>query len=143
MASERGGNRASFLVTLVVVVAVIAGYIAWTFLRPNPYALSERIVRESRREVTAAVREFQGELDRVTRERGADVEKRIEEETASAVADVDALVDDARDRIGDLGIDLRTERNRMGRIKTRAQEAKDIIAEYADEARAKLQSGTP
>ncbi|MGH7786199.1 MAG: hypothetical protein ACRERC_04995, partial [Candidatus Binatia bacterium] len=143
MASERGRTQASFLVTLLVVVAVIGGYVAWTFLRPDPYALSERMVRESRREVTTVVREFQRDLDRLGRDKGADLGKRIEQESAEAVADIEALVSDARDRLGELDIDLRTERNRMDRIKARAQEGQEMIAEYAAEAKAKLQDAAP
>jgi len=143
MRAERGSTRGSFLITLAVVVAVIAGYVAWTVLRPDPYALSERVVRESRREMATEVREFQRDLDRLVRDKGADLDKRIEQQVAKAGADVDALVEDARDRLAELEVDLRTERNRMERINARADEARDMIKDYTRKAKEKLAAGAP
>ena len=68
MLSDRGRVSGSFLVAVVAVVVVIGGYVAYSLLRPDPYALSERVVRDSRRLLSAEVREFQRDIDSAVRE---------------------------------------------------------------------------
>ena len=123
-----------------VVVLAVGGYLAWTFLRPDPYALSERVVRDARRALAYEVREFQRDLDDVVRDakkKNADVGAAIDGAAEKARKDVDDVVSDARDRLSEIDVELRTQRNRMDRIETRAQEAREIINEFAEETKAK------
>jgi hypothetical protein len=136
MLSERGRASGSFLLAVVAVVALVGGYVAYSLLRPDPYELSERVVRDSRRLLSAEVREFQRDVDGALRN-GAGAERQVDEVTASALRDVDAVVDDARDQLAELDISLRTQRNRMERIDGRAREAREMIEEYAAEAKNK------
>ncbi len=46
--NERGRTSGSFLLAVAAVIIGVGGYAAWTFLRPDPYALSERVVRDAR-----------------------------------------------------------------------------------------------
>jgi len=141
---QRGAASRSFIIALGAVVIAVLGYGAWMFLRPDPYAMSERIVRDARREVAAEVREFQRQVDTLTREArrdkkdiGAEVEKHRE----VALRGIDDVVDGARDRLAELDIAIRTQRNRMDRIEGRAEEAREMVKELADEAKQKAQGG--
>src|SRR5690348_4595827 len=131
--NSRGRASGSFLIAVGVVVLAVGGYLAWTFLRPDPYALSERVVRDARRALAYEVREFQRSLDDVvrdTKKANGDVGAAIDAAAAKARKDLDEVVSDARDRMSELDVELRTQRNRMDRIETRAQEARDIINEF-------------
>jgi hypothetical protein len=144
--NQRGRASGSFLVAVGVTVLAVGGYLAWGFLRPDPYALSERVVRDARRAFSSEVREFQRSLDDVVREarkNNRDVAKAIDAEADKARQDVDDVVSDARDRLSEIDVELRTQRNRMDRIETRAQEAREIINEFAEEAKAKAQATPP
>ena len=66
--NERGRASGSFLLAVGAVVLAIGGYVAWGFLRPDPYALSERAVRDARRALAWEVREFQRGIEDVARE---------------------------------------------------------------------------
>jgi hypothetical protein len=66
--NERGRTSGSFLIAVGVVVLAVGGYFAWLYLRPDPYALSERVVRDARRSMAYEVREFQRSLDDVVRD---------------------------------------------------------------------------
>jgi len=141
--NERGRTSGSFLLAVAAVLVGVGGYAAWTVLRPDPYALSERVVRDSRRALASEVREFQRELDdvvRAARQDGKDAAAAIDREAGKALAGVDELVDEARDQLADLDVQLRTQRNRLDRIESRAQEARDMVAEYAEAAKAKAQA---
>lgn len=138
--SQRGRTSGSFLLAVFAVVVGVAGYAAWTFLRPDPYALSERVVRDARRSVSYEVRQFQRGLDDVLREArraGTSPADAIDRAAAKANAGIDTVIDDARSQLADLDIHLRTQRNRLSRIEARAQEARDMIAEQADGAKAR------
>ncbi|MDX2165795.1 MAG: hypothetical protein SF182_01980 [Deltaproteobacteria bacterium] len=138
--NERGRTSGSFLLAVAAVIVGVGGYAAWTFLRPDPYALSERVVREARRGLAYEVREFQRGLDDVVRnakKAGKDPEAAVDSEVEKADKAIDDVVSAARDQLADLDVELRTQRNRMDRIQTRAQEARDIIAEHAEEAKEK------
>ena len=144
--NARGRASGSFLVAVGVVILAVGGYLAWTFLRPDPYALSERVVRDSRRALAYEVREFQRSLDDVVRDArksNADVGKAIDTAADKARKDLDDVVTDARDRLSEIDVELRTQRNRMDRIETRAQEAREIITEFAEETKAKAQTAPP
>ncbi len=133
----------SFLVAVTAVVVIAVGYLAWSVLRPDPYVRSERVVREARRELAYQVREFQRNLDDVVRQaRGAgrDPAQAIDEAAARAQKNLEQVVDAARDRLADLDVELRTQRNRMNRIETRAREARDMVVEAAEQAKAKARS---
>ncbi len=138
--NERGRASGSFLLAIGAVALAIGGYLAWGFLRPDPYALSERAVRDARRALAYEVREFQRGLEDVTREAkqsGKDVAAAVDESAATARKGVDQVIEDARTQLSDLDVELRTQRNRMDRIETRAQVARDLFAVYAEEAIAK------
>ena len=68
---------------------------------------------------------------------GAEVEKHRE----VALRGIDDVVDGARDRLAELDIAIRTQRNRMDRIEGRAEEAREMVKELADEAKQKAQGG--
>lgn len=138
--SERGRTSGSFLVAVGLVALAVGGYLGWTFLRPDPYALSERVVRDARRGLSSEVREFQRALEDVVRDarRGSgDVPGAVDAASNKALQGVDDVVRDARARLADIDIALRTQRNRLDRIESRANEARDMIAEFAEEAKAK------
>ncbi len=143
--NEWGRASGSFLMALGVVALAIGGYLAWTFLRPDPYALSERVVRDARRGLAYEVREFQRNLDDVvrdTKKKNGDVGAAIDASADKARRELDDVVSTARDRLSEIDVELRTQRNRMDRIETRAQEAREIITEFAEETKAKAR-GTP
>lgn len=141
--NERGRTSGSFLVAVGLVVVAVGGYLGWTFLRPDPYALSERVVRDARRALAYQVREFQRDLDRAVREAksgGGDVAAGVDAAAGKASQGIDQVVDEARDQLADIDVELRTQRNRMDRIETRADEARAMIAEFAEEAKAKAKA---
>jgi hypothetical protein len=144
--NARGRASGSFLIAVGVVILAVGGYLAWTFLRPDPYALSERVVRDARRALAYEVREFQRGLDDVVRNArrsNADVGKAIDAAADKARKDLDDVVTDARDRLSEIDVELRTQRNRMDRIEIRAQEAREIVTEFAEETKAKAQATPP
>ena len=143
--NARGRASGSFLMAIGVVVLAVGGYLAWTFLRPDPYALSERVVRDARRALAYEVREFQRNLDDVvrdTKKKNGDVGAAIDQAADKARHELDEVVSGARDRLSEIDVELRTQRNRMDRIETRAQEAREIITEFAEETKAKA-TATP
>ena len=145
MLSQRGRVSNSFLVAVVAVLAVVVGYAAYSFLRPDPYQLSERVVRDSRRLMATVVREFQREADTMLREAkrsGKDPAGQLEKLVNDAKRGIDAVVNDAHNQLSEHDIELRTQRNRMERISGRAQEARQMIEEYAQEAKGRAQGGT-
>lgn len=142
--SERGAAR-SFVIAVVAVIVAVVGYGGWSLLRPDPYSLSERIVRDARRESSAEVREFQREVDGLVRQAkddkrdiSADVDKRL----SVALQGIDDVVEGARDRLSELDIAIRTQRNRLDRIDSRAEEARGMMRELAAEAKQKAQSAS-
>jgi hypothetical protein len=97
----RGAAGRSFVIALAAVIIGLAGYVGWVLLRPDPYSLSERVVRDARREISAEVREFQRELDGVrdAKREKKDVHATIEKHQADAIRGIDDAVDGARDRL--------------------------------------------
>jgi hypothetical protein len=143
--SERGAAR-SFVIALAAVVVAVAGYAGWALLRPDPYSLSERIVRDARREVAAEVREFQRDVDGLVGKSTGDatsVGAEIDKHLNAALQGIEDVVDGARDRLADLDIGIRTQRNRLDRIDGRAEEARGMVKELAAEAKQKVQAATP
>lgn len=144
MLSERGAAGRSFVIAVAGVIVALVGYVGWALLRPDPYSLSERIVREARREVSAEVRDFQRAVDAAAREGQRDkkdVSSTIEQQRTEAMKGIDDVVDGARDRLAELDISIRTQRNRLDRIDTRAEEARSMVNELATEAKQKAQGG--
>ena len=140
--SDRGAASRSFVIAAAAVIVGLAGYAGWSLLRPEPYALSERIVRDARREVAAEVREFQRQIDALehdTKRAKKDLTAEIDKHLDTALRGIDDVVDGARDRMADLDIGIRTQRNRMDRIETRAGEARDMVKDLAGEAKQKMQ----
>ena len=144
MSSERGRISGSFLIAAGAVVLALVGYGAWSFLRPDHYVLSERVVRDARRALASEVREFQRDADNAVRDakrHGKDAVGQIDKLVADALKRVDRVVENARDQLGALDIELRTQRNRMERVTSRAQEARDMIEEHAEQSKAKTKAG--
>jgi hypothetical protein len=142
--SERGAAR-SFVIAVAAVIVAIAGYGAWALFRPDPYSLSERIVRDARRGVAAEVREFQRDVDGLVGKSKGDptaVSAEIDNHLNAALQGIDNVVDGARNRLADLDIGIRTQRNRLDRIDGRAEEARGMVRELAAEAKQKVQAGT-
>jgi hypothetical protein len=140
--SERGAARRSFMIAVAAVIVALVAYVGWALLRPDPYSVSERIVRDARRGVAAQVRNFQREVDIAARDakRGnQDIGAVIEGHKTDALKEIDVVVDTARDRIAELDISIRTQRNRLDRIDTRAEEARNMVNDLAAEAKQKHQ----
>lgn len=142
--SERGAAR-SFVIAVAAVIVAVAGYAGWALFRPDPYSLSERIVRDARREVAAEVREFQRDVDGLGKSKGEPtaVSAEIDKHLNAALQGIDDVVDDARNRLADLDIGIRTQRNRLDRVDGRAEEARGMVKELAAEAKQKVQAGVP
>ncbi len=143
--SDRGSTSRSFIIVLALVVIAGLGYVAWTFvLHPDPYAVSERVARDARRGVAAEVRDFQRQVDsleREARQSKKDVSADIDKHMAAALRGIDDVVAAARDRLSDLDIGIRTQRNRMDRIEGRADEAREMVRELAEETKQKVTGG--
>jgi hypothetical protein len=138
--NERGRTSGSFLLAVAAVIIGVGGYAAWTFLRPDPYALSERVVRDARAGLRDEVRRFQRDLDDVMRDAkkaGKDPNAAVDDEVKKIDKAIDQVIADAREQLTELDVELRTQRNRMDRIEARAQEARDMVTEHAEEAKAK------
>lgn len=136
--SERGAASRLSVIAAATVIAGVVGYAGWSQFRPDPYSLSDRIVREARRDMAAKVRDFQRDVDAAVSDK-QNVSPAIEAHMADALQGIDEIVDEARDRVADLDIDIRTQRNRIDRIEGRAEEAREMVKELADEAKQKAQ----
>ena len=122
-----------------VIVAAV-GYVGWSLLAPDPYARSERGVRDSRREIAAAVRSFEREVETIAHKAKpgrSSVEAEIDARAAAATRAIDAIVDRAEDHLDSLDIDVRTQHNRIDRIERSAKEGKALIGQLAEEAKQK------
>jgi len=145
LASAAGKTAPSFIATIAVIVLLAAGYVAWTLFRPSPVAESEMAVRDFS---TAAAAEL-GPLRRTLREEVeryngdpkqlVNVRVAIDKHAGAAKVKIEALADDARDRIELIdGIGLNTQENRIQRIQSRKTEALTRVDGLAAEARGKL-----
>jgi hypothetical protein len=63
----------------------------------------------------------------------------IDKRLSATLEAIDDAIERARNRLTDLDIGLRTQRNRMDRIEGRADEAREMVKELADEAKQKGQ----
>lgn len=127
------------MIAVATVVAAGVGYVGWS-LWDDPYALSERTVRDGRREMAAAVRDWGREVDtilRAAKSSGKAVGPEIDQRAAAARQAIDDIVERAGERLDHLDIDVRTQHNRMDRIVGRAEEAKAVVTQLADEAKQK------
>ena len=142
--SERGAAR-SFVIAMAAVIVAVVGYAGWSLLRPDAYSLSERVVRDARRGLAAEVRDFHRDIESLVRNAkdGDAASAEIDKILADANRGIDDVVDGARDRMGELDIGIRTQRNRLDRIDSRADEARGMIKELAAEAKQKLTAGQP
>lgn len=144
--NERGRTSGSFLIAVGIVVLAVGGYLVWSYVRPDPYALSERVVRDARRSLSFEVREFQRNLDEVVRgarKSNKDVGAAIDQAADRARQELDQVVSTARGKLAEIDVALRTQRNRMDRIESRAQEAREIVTEFAEETKAKATATPP
>ena len=142
--SERGAAK-SFVIAVTAAIVAVVGYAGWTLFRPDPYSLSERIVRDARRDLAGEVRDFQRDVDGLVRnakDGNGGVSAEIDKALAKATEGIGDVVDDARDRMAELDIAIRTQRNRLDRIDSRADEARGMIKELAAEAKQRLQGGS-
>lgn len=142
-----GKTAPSFIATVGAIVLLVAGYLLWDIYRPNPVARSEQVVREFARAAAAEV----GPLRRALREQIRryeadpdtleDVREAIEELAQTAREKLDELADAAYDEIDMMdGISMRTQDNRLSRLRQRKAEAESRINSLVDEARLKLPS---
>ncbi len=141
--SERGNTSPSFLIAILVVVALVAGFFGWRYLSPNPHKRSEQIVRESRGVLSSEVRDFEQAL-RDVMAKGSDPATRlqsIEKSADEAKKSIDGYVDQARSRLSDLEIPLKKYQNRAERIGQKADDAKRIIDERVAEKRSQISGG--
>jgi hypothetical protein len=96
--------------------------------------------------VAQEARDFQKGVEeavRAAKRSGRDPGAAIDEAAAKADARIERVVDSARDRLAEIDTELRTQRNRLERIQMRAKEARDLVAEFAGEAKAKVQPSGP
>lgn len=139
-----GRSSPSFRIAVAALVLAVVGYAAWLYFRPNPYAVSERIVRDFVARASGDVRDFRRDLRSLLskakqRELKPDaIRAEIDEIVDSANRRIDEHYDKTIDELLDLEIRLRTQRNRRNRIATRAEEAKELIADLAAEAKENL-----
>jgi hypothetical protein len=145
-----GKTAPSFIATLAVLALLVAGYLAWEIYRPNPIARSEMVVREFNSSAAAEIgplrRALRDEVQRYNSnpESLEDVRGTIDDLVADARANVEYLADGARDQIEVIeGIGLRTQENRLGRVRRVKEDALSRIDRLASEVRAKLPETGP
>lgn len=145
LASAAGKTAPSFIATIAIIVLLVAGYAAWTLLRPSPIGESEMVVRD----FSSAVASELGPLRRILRQEveryGGDagqlvnVRVAIDKHAENTKEKIETLAEDARDRIELIdGIGLKTQENRIQRIQSRKTEALTRVDGLAAEARGKL-----
>lgn len=145
-----GRTAPSFIATIVVIVLLVAGYLAWDIWRPSGGARSEQVVREFGSDAAAEIGPLRRALREQTQRYKADpssvdeVRKAIDDLAADARAKIEQLADAAREEIEMMeGIGLRTQENRLNRVRDHKADAESRIASLVDEARAKLPEERP
>jgi predicted ATP-dependent protease len=137
----------SFLIAVGLLIVVAGGYVAWRWLKPpTPRALSERIVRQFTKDVAAEVGAYRKQVRLITA-RAEDGEmavaaatEQIENKAREAVARVKNLTDEASARIEEIEeLRWKAMQNRLDRIRQRAQETREYIAEIEAAAKAELE----
>ena len=144
MLSERGRTSPSFLLAILLLVVGVGGYGAWRLFKPDPYRQSEQVVRDSRQALNIIVSDFRRKLgavmdkkDTAPAERVAEVEKLGQE----AELRIDEYLDDARQELSELDIALRTHKNRSDRLVAKADDAKAMVKEGVEHAKARIGGG--
>ena len=145
--NERGRASGSFLMAIGVVALAVGGYLGMDLSAAGPV----RVVRAGGAGCAPGVglrgaREFQRSLDDVvrdTKKKNGDVPAAIDAAADKARQELDDVVSGARERLSEIDVELRTQRNRMERIETRAQEAREIVTEFAEETKAKARGNPP
>jgi hypothetical protein len=145
-----GKTAPSFIASIAVVALLIAGYLAWNLLRPSGVARSEQVVREFGRDAASEIgplrRALREQVERYTADpsTAAEVRAAIDELAAEAKANIEQLAGAAREEIEMMeGIGLRTQENRLNRVRDRKADAESKIGALVDEARAKLPEERP
>ena len=141
---QSGKTSPSFLIAVLLVILIVAGFAGWRFLRPDPFRESEMIVRESRRVLNGQVRDFEQELRDLMTKAGLEPAARIaaiEQKSAGAKVEIDRYLDEARAELSELDIPLKTHKNRADRLGEKAEEAKQMIDERVAEKREQLAGG--
>jgi hypothetical protein len=139
--SEKGKTSPSFLIAVLVVVVGVVGVIGWRYFRPNPFKQSEYIVRESRVVLSTRVRDFEQEVLDLVQKAGSDPSETlvaIEKHADATKDEIDRYIDEARARLSELDIPLKTHQNRADRLGEKADEAKAIIDDRVEEKREQL-----
>lgn len=137
-----GKTAPSFIAAVAILVLGVVGYLAWDILRPSPVARSEMVVREFS---AAAASELSG-LRRALRDTVAQYKSdpaaaraAMADDAAVVRENIEDLANAARDDLGYIeGIGLRTQDNRLQRIKTREADALSRIDGLIADARSKL-----
>lgn len=140
-----GKTAPSFIITILLLVVAVVGYLAWGILSPSPVARSEMVVRDfsaaAASELSALRRALREDLEQYESapDKADEVRAAIDEDAEAAAESIADMADEARDEIGLIdGIGLRTQDNRLNRIKKREADALSRAEILAAEARAKL-----
>jgi len=138
-------NSPSFLIAVFLVIAAVVGFVGWQFLKPNPIGQSDVVVRrlsaaiaEQMGPFRAAVREIQ-RSDRDTPEMRQAARDRIDELARAVNDQIEDLSDAAITEIESIsGIGLRTQENRLSRIRRLSLEGRARVGQLVGEAKSAL-----
>lgn len=142
--SEKGKTSPSFLIAVVIVVVGVLGVVGWRYLKPDPFKQSEMVVRESGRAFRTELADFERDILEVLKKPGLDSAARIvalETKANEVKAEIDDQLDQARAKLTELDIPLKTHQNRADRVAKKADEAKAIVDDRVDEKREQLKDG--
>jgi hypothetical protein len=144
MNSTRGRSSPSFVFAVAALVAAVVGYGAWRFLRSNDNATSEELVREFARAAGREVSAFRREARSLSGKKFGDGESlsaalaALDEKAAKTLDRIEEQGEQARARLSELDIAIRTQRNRYQRIETRQDEAKEMVSGVVEDVKARL-----
>ena len=143
MLSSKGRSSPSFIIAVTVLIVGVIGYGAWSYLRPNPYVASEHLVRDFARTMSRDVRQYRRKLRALSEKKPSpqqlpDVLAKIDQLATDSTNEIDDRMEELRERMEDFDIKLNTQRNRIDRLRSRATEAKEMVANLAAEAKEKL-----
>lgn len=139
-----GRTSPSFLVAVLLTVAVATGYVYWRYFRLTDVKRSERVVRELNKDLGRQMGAFRKAV-RVLKEdvrKGKDAAQAVaalDKERAAAEQRIDELADGARARLDELAdLPINTQRNRSERIDDKVRETKALLEQEAESARQAL-----
>lgn len=145
-----GKTAPSFIFTIVLLVLLVIGYFAWGIFWPGPIAHSEMLVRNFGAASTAELgplrRALREEVIRYERDPATleSVRTAIDEHVEKTRNTIERLANGAIDELVMIdGIGLRTQDNRLRRIRQRQTEADARVDDLQAEALAKLPVKSP